>query len=267
MNNYFGIFDSGIGGLTVLKRILQRHGDLPCVYLADTARVPFGERSPSEIRFIATELVDWLREQNVSMIVMACNTTNSLALDVVQKVSGVRVFDLINSAAKMINHSRIGVLATPATVSAKAYSSAIKSIKPDAFVLEQGCPAFVRLIESGYLKGDEVESAAKKYLKPLLEEQVDTIVLGCSHYPFLEPLLRDLIPGNVQLVDPAKGLAVELDNCFGSVQIPIAHPIPFANTRFCVTSDSYGFSERVKALMGNSPEVELISLRSKSCFF
>ena len=267
MKNYLGIFDSGIGGISVLKRVLERHGEHPCLYLADTARVPFGNKDPSEIRLIASELIHWLKEENVSIVLVACNTTNSLALDLVKRISDVPVLDLISSTAMLINESRVGVLATPATAASGSYGSAIKSMKPGTFVIEQGCPAFVELIEAGELESEEIKSSAKEYLSPLLSAKVESIVLGCSHYPFLEPVLRQLLPSNVRLVDPAIGLASCLDNLLGEKKIMPQTPITFANTSFCTTSSPECFSSKLRPLIGISPQVDMVSLRSKACFF
>ncbi len=267
MNHCLGIFDSGMGGFSVLRAICKRHGDIPCVYLADTARIPFGDKSPSDIRSIAAELVSWLRGQNVSLFLVACNTTNSVALDIVEDLAGVPVLGLIQSAALMINESRIGVLATPATAASKAYSHHIKSIRPDAYVIEKACPDFVPLIESGKLYSKEIERVASLYITPLLQARVESIVLGCSHYPFLEPILRNLLPSNIRIIDPAIGLARELDKYLGSPKDSSEIPCSYGNTRLCVTAEPKSFFERSKALLVNCPEVELISLRPKACFF
>ena len=149
MSIRLGLFDSGLGGLTVLRRVLERHGSLPVIYLGDTARVPYGSRSPSEIRSIASEVVGWLRQQNVSTVVMACNTTNALAREVTEGQAGVPVVGLIGAAAAMVRESRVGVLATPATVASGAYRESIEALNPGTLVVQQACPDFVPLIESG----------------------------------------------------------------------------------------------------------------------
>ena len=130
-----GLFDSGIGGLTVLRRILERHGAVPVTYLGDPARVPYGSRSPSEIRSIAAEVVAWLRAQKVSTVVMACNTTNALARDVTEGQAGVPVVGLIGAAAALVKESRVGVLATPATVASGAYRESIEAVHPGISVV------------------------------------------------------------------------------------------------------------------------------------
>ncbi len=266
MNSRLGLFDSGVGGLTVLQRVVQRHGDFPCLYLGDTARVPYGSRSESEIRFIAREISEWLLDQSISAILIACNTTNSLALDIIQTSIELPVYDLISGAAEMIEGTRIGVLATEATVNSHSYKKRIETAKPGTFVLEQSCPAFVPMIETGQLTYSVLNQIASKYLAPLIDAGVDEIVLGCSHYPLIQDLLIELLPENVRLVDPSVGLAMNLDDFLGepSSQKSLTQ---ISNTRFCVTSDPIGFSAQLSNWLGINPEVELISLPSKACVF
>ena len=211
-----GFFDSGLGGLTVLRRVLERHGPVPCVYLGDTARVPYGNRQPDDIRRIAAEVVGWLRDQQVSTVVMACNTTNALARDVTEGQAGVPVVGLIGAAAAMVQESRVGVLATPATVASGAYRTSIEALNPGTLVVQQACPAFVPLIERGDLSSPELRQEAIQYLAPLLEASVEAVILGCTHYPLLEPLLRSLLPPDVRLIDPAEGVARQLDALLGA---------------------------------------------------
>ncbi len=265
MTPRLGLFDSGVGGFTVLRRILQRHGNVSCLYFADSARVPYGERSRSEIRFIAEEVVTWLREQQVTVVVMACNTTNSLAFDVVERCAGVPVLSLIDAAAGMVEKSRVGVLATPATAASHSYLHHIKAVNPNVFVIEEGCEEFVPLIEAGKLNSDEMLRAVDKHMRPLLEAQVDEIVLGCTHYPLMETLLMKSLLKDIRLIDPAKGLAIQLDNVIGESINDMSVPISIANTRFCVTSNPIGFASMAKEWLGKSPQVEMISLCSSSC--
>ncbi len=267
MNSPLGIFDSGIGGFTVLRSVVERHGDIPCLYLGDTERIPYGDRPPAEIRIIANEISQWFSDQNVSAILVACNTTNSLALDVVERVNGVQVFSLIKAAVQMIFEDRVGVLATSATSASSAYRKQIQIYRPGTIVLEQACPAFVPLIEKGDCESDELRVVASEYLKPLIEARVEAIVLGCSHYPLLGSLLQDLLPKGVRLIDPAIGLAADLDRLLGSPKAGSKIIPSFSNTRFCVTSDSREFGSRVNKWLGGDPEVELISLRSTACLF
>lgn len=251
----------------MLSSVLKRHGDVHCLYLGDSARVPYGEKRPSEIRLIAKEIVQWLCDQNVSAVLIACNTTNSLALDVVKNLARVPVIGLIESATQMIYEDRVGVLATPATVASGAYGLQIGSMKPGTFVVEQACPALVPLIEAGKFTSNETRRVAIKYLSPLLDANVDAVILGCSHYPLIQPLLRELIPMHIRIIDPAIGLACQIDKILGSPKFSLETFLPISNTRICVTSDPSGFAKRAQPWLGKCPEVELVSLRSKACFF
>ena len=265
MNIRLGLFDSGVGGLTVLKRVVERHGNLPCVYLGDLARVPYGNKSSQEIRIIAKEVVQWLRAQEVTAVLIACNTTNSLALDVVQKIAGVPVFSLIESVSSMVEEKRIGVLATESTVNSRAYSKQILASNPEKFVIEQACPKFVPMIEAGQINGLNIRLIANEYLKPLLRSDVEAVILGCSHYPLLIPILKELLPKNVRLVDPAIGLARKLDTFIGNVDFNHRSNLDFSNTRFCVTSDPKRFAETSMNWLRIYPQLEVVSLRSKTC--
>ena len=268
MNIRVGLFDSGIGGFTVLRKVHESYGDIPCVYLADIARLPYGTKKPSEIREIASEVVKWLTNQDLSVILIACNTTNSIALDIVEKFSTVPVFGLIEAAVNMITKRRIGVLATSATVASLAYSKKILEVYPRAYVFEQACPAFVPMIETGQINTDEVRMLAKQYLTPLLKMGVEEIILGCSHYPLLEDILKEFLPSNVRLVDPAIGLAKQLARLNDMNDLSFSKTSLHKNTRFCVTSDPNSFSSRAMYWLKNLPdEVELVSLQTKACVF
>ncbi|WP_320676575.1 glutamate racemase [Prochlorococcus sp. MIT 1300] len=262
MNLCLGLFDSGIGGFTVLRKVLDRHYGANCVYLGDTARVPYGERDVQEIREIAMEVVSWLVRQKVSVIAMACNTTNSLAFDVVKETSGIPVVDLISSISETIEDRKIGVLATPATAASGVYRQQIEYAYPGTEVWEQSCPSLVPLIEAKTSTGEELRAAALEYLTPLLNKGVEAIILGCTHYPLLECLLRDLLPEDVKLLDPAMALARKLDTFLGTPERINNRQISLANTRICVTSDPSLFADRATEFFGMKPEVELVSLRS-----
>ena len=268
MSLLVGLFDSGLGGLTVLQRVHRLYPHTPCLYLGDTARVPYGQRSTEEIRAIAAEVVRWLRVQGVGVLVMACNTSNALALDVAVAEAGVPVLGLIDSVAGQLDSDNVGVLATPATAASGAYRRAIHASRPSARVLEVGCPAFVPLIEAGDLHSPQLRQAAQAYLRPLLEAGVDAIVLGCTHYPLLRPLLAQLLPPDLLLVDPAKAAALRLGPLLASLgdvpEVESVEPVapPMLRTRFCVTGTAESFAEAATAWLGTRPPVRTISLQS-----
>ncbi len=267
MSLLVGLFDSGVGGLTVLRQVHARYPHSPCLYLGDTARVPYGERTPAEIRSIAREVVRWLRQQGVGVVVMACNTSNALAFDVAVAEAGVPVVGLIDSVAGGIDSERVGVLATPATAASGAYRRAIHATRPHAQVVEMGCPAFVPLIEAGDLHAPELNAAARRYLEPLLEAAVDTVVLGCTHYPLLRPLLSELLPPEVRLVDPAEAAVQRLGPLLASLGDPPEgelglEPVltPHQRTRICVTGCPEAFARSASQWLRGCPGVEQVTL-------
>ncbi|MCP9800615.1 glutamate racemase [Synechococcus sp. RedBA-s] len=271
MEQRIGLLDSGLGGLTVLRRMLEHHPEIPFVYLGDTARVPYGHRSPNEIRRIAAEVVGWLRRQQVDAVLMACNTTNALAFDIAEAEagSGLPVFGLIDCVASQLSCTRVGVLATPATASSGAYGRALRLVDPSCQVIEIGCPAFVPLIEAGDFSDPRLRAAAIAYLEPLLAERVEAIVLGCTHYPLLEDLLRELLPPEVLLVDPAQAAVAQLGQRLGKAPLHQArscglHPreVPVERGRFCVTGDAEAFALAAAPWLGWQPQVERVCLRS-----
>lgn len=269
MNQLIGLFDSGLGGLTVLRQLLARRPHQHCLYLGDTARLPYGQRSPQEIRAIAREVVCWLRAEGVELVVMACNTTNALAFEVSVAEAGVPVVGLIDSVAAEITSGRVGVLATPATAASGAYRHAIEAVHPDAQVLEVGCPNFVPLIEAGDLMAPALRQAAETYLAPLLQAEIETLVLGCSHYPLLLPLLREMLPAGIEVVDPAEATARRLVALLGALGDDgrDAPDDPHSHCRFCVTAEPASFVRGATPLLGVAPQVELVDLRSPSRAF
>ena len=205
-----GLFDSGIGGFSVLRKVIELCPDNSFIYLADTARLPYGVKTNNEIKKIAEEISSWFRYQDIDIFLVACNTTNAIALDVLKNNLDVPVFDLIGSAASTIKESRVGVLATPSTVKTKAYTNAILEFKPKTFVIEQPCPEFVPMIEMDNINSDEITDVATEYLQPLLRQKIDSLILGCSHYPLITPLLTEILPSGIKLIDPAEALSLKL---------------------------------------------------------
>ena len=262
----FGLFDSGIGGFTVFKKVVELFPNSSFIYLADTARIPYGVKNSCEIIKIAGEISFWFSRQNIDVLLIACNTTNAIALDVIKNTLNVPVFDLIESASSLINESRVGVLATPSTIKTKAYTNAILSFSPKTFVIEQSCPEFVPMIEMNNINSDQITDLAIGYLKPLIKQKIESLILGCSHYPLIVPLLSNLIPSTVNLVDPAKALSFKLKsfldsrkNNFANIEYPV-------DSKFYVTSDPFDFSNKANYWLNIFPEVKLVSLQRKAWF-
>ena len=260
-----GLFDSGLGGFTVLKKVIELCPNTSFIYLADTARIPYGIKTNNEIKKIADEISSWFLHQNIDAFLVACNTTNAIALDVIKNKLNVPVFELIGSVSSTIQESRVGVLATPSTVKTKAYTKAILDFKPKTFVIEQSCPAFVPMIEMESINSNEIIDVAIRYLKPLLEQEVESLILGCSHYPLITPLLADVLPSSVKIIDPAEALALKLKLSMDSKKSNFAKKEYFSDSKFYVTSDPEKFPIRSRHWLNMFPEVNLVSLQKKGC--
>ncbi len=206
-----GVFDSGVGGLTVVRSLLERLPHENIVYFGDTARVPYGPKSSQVVREYAAQDTDVLLAHNVKLIVIACNTVSAIAMDVVQKRSRIPVVGVIVPgsavAAASSRAKRIGIIGTAGTVKSQAYEHAIRSKDPTIHVFSQACPLFVPLVEEGWIDHQVTMLVAKEYLFPLLLQKIDTLVLGCTHYPLLVPTIRSVVPQAVSLVDSGEAAA------------------------------------------------------------
>lgn len=209
-----GVFDSGLGGLTVVNALRRRLPQEALVYVGDTARVPYGSKSPDTVRRYALQIGRWLVEQDVKAIVVACNTATAHALDVLQQEMPVPVIGVVESGARAaVQASRggaIGVIGTTGTITSGAYSRAIQRLAPHARVVSAACPLLVPLVEEGWLEHPATHLIAREYLAPLRAAAVDTLVLGCTHYPLLAPVLADEMGQNVALIDSAAETAAEV---------------------------------------------------------
>ncbi len=203
-----GVFDSGVGGLSVMSQIIKQLPHEDVVYMGDTARVPYGGRPPQEIIEINREIIPFLIKHEAKLIIMACGTSSAIAYPVVKDEYPVHIIDLIDpgaeAAVKASKTGKIGIIATAATVQSHAYQNKIRGLNKDAVVHAAGCPLFVPLIEGGFIEGEETLRVAKEYLKPLLKENIDTLILGCTHYPHLTKVLRSITGPSVAFVDPAE---------------------------------------------------------------
>lgn len=255
-----GVFDSGVGGLTVLRELFRQLPYESVIYFGDTARLPYGTRSQAQILQFVREILQWMEQQGVKMVIMACNTSSALALEIVRSEFKIPILGLIlpGARAAVQQGQRIGVIATPATAASNAYRQAILEVEPDAQVWQVGCPEFVPLIEQNRLDDPYTISVAQEYLKPLLDRQIDTLIYGCTHYPYLAPILHQLLPRSVKLVDPAvhvvSAVGQELD------LLGLKNVRPPMPTRFCVSGNPQPFIQMATQWLGYAPIVEQISL-------
>ncbi|MDP6418584.1 MAG: glutamate racemase [Candidatus Krumholzibacteria bacterium] len=218
-----GIWDSGLGGLTVVREIRRRLPGEKLIYFGDTARVPYGIKGRDTVRRFARENTAFLVEQGVKALVVACNTASSLALDLLREEFSLPILGVIEpgarAAAEGTKNGIVGVIGTPATVDSAAYTAALKALRGGLSVSSRACPLFVPLVEEGWLDHPATRLVAREYLSPLMEAGVDTLVLGCTHYPLLQPLLQELMGEGVRLVDSAEELAGELSELLGSGEL------------------------------------------------
>ena len=264
LHQRIGLFDSGVGGLTVLREMYRQMPTESLLYFADSARLPYGKRSPEEILLFVREILDWMCGQDVKMVIMACNTSSALALETVRKEYDIPILGVILAGAKAAvkQGKRIGVIATSATAKSHAYRQAIQEINPQTQVWEIACPEFVRLIEQNQLHTDYTQQIAQQYLAPLIEQQIDTLIYGCTHYRHLENTIRSLLPASVQVIDPAEHIVVAAEKELSLLGLRNNQfPLP---TRFCVSGAPQQFADLSQQWLGYYPMVTQIEAEKLS---
>ena len=259
-----GIFDSGIGGFTILDSLLKKRKDLEVFYLADTKRVPYGNKDFEQIRSIAKEICNWFEDKNLDALLVACNTTNACALDILENFLGIPVFDLINSVSEIVTKENIGVLATTATIKTSYYKKIIESKRENIKVFQQACPELVSEIEKNKPNINKLNYLSDLYLKPLLKEDIEEIILGCSHYPLIYNVLKNKMPSNIRIIDPSIALVNKFNNSFLISKNDSYKSISHENVKFYVTSKSEEFSKKLKYWLEINKEIRLVNLRSNA---
>lgn len=209
-----GVFDSGVGGLTVVREIMRQLPKERIVYFGDTARVPYGTKSRDTVIRYSRQIVRFLETREVKAIVIACNTASAYALETLQKEIGIPIIGVVKPGARVAARAsfegRIGVIGTEATVGSHIYRDYIKGLRPKAEIIEKACPLFVSLVEEGWLKDPITEAVAERYLQEMKDKKVDTLILGCTHYPLIRSTVRTVMGEKVTLVNPAYETAIEL---------------------------------------------------------
>ena len=260
-----GVFDSGVGGLTVVRALMERLPMENIVYFGDTARVPYGVKSRATIETFTAQIVDFLLQNEVKALVIACNTIAAVAGQRVRQMAGnMPVLDVISAGAQAAlaatRNNHIGVIATNTTVNSNAYASAIHRHNPQTRVQSQACPLFVPLVEEGWIDHEVTRLTAQEYLKPLLAEDVDTLVLGCTHYPLLKPLLQREAPG-LLLVDSAITTADAVAQALAAQGLLNDNGGAPADYRFYVSDIPLRFQTIGERFLGRSLEqLEMVTL-------
>lgn len=252
MSSPIGIFDSGLGGLTVARAIREKLPDEPLLYYGDTARVPYGSKSKETVIRFTREAIEFLRSHNAKCIVVACNTASALALPELQSELSVPVIGVIepgaDAAACATHNGNIGVIATSATIASEAYTHAIRKRKPDATVYSQPCPLFVPLVEEGWTDREATDLIIEEYLRTLRTAHIDTLVLGCTHYPLLCKPIQKYMGDAVQLVDSATTCAEKLAMLLK--ENSLLNESDAAEEHFFVTDAAARFSELGARFLG-----------------
>jgi glutamate racemase len=241
-----GIFDSGIGGLTVARAIYERLPRESTIYFGDTARVPYGPKSPETVRRYSLEILHWLLGQGVKLVVIACNTSTAHALGALREASPVPVIGVIEPGARAAvaatRGGPVGVIGTAGTIASNAYARAIQALAPDLGVVQQACPLLVPLVEEGWFDHPAAGLIAEEYLAPLRAARVDVLVLGCTHYPLLKPLLSRVMGAGVRLIDSAEETARAVAEVLERQQLAAPTGAPVSH-RFVVSDDEPRFRQ------------------------
>jgi glutamate racemase len=278
-NQPIGIFDSGVGGLTVYRALHERLPNERFIYLGDTARVPYGTKSLATVERYAIENSLFLASRGIKLLVVACNTASALALPKIREKIGLDVVGVIGPGArKAVSLTRekskkpkIGVIATEATVSSHAYARAIAKVSSAAKVIETSCPLFVSLAEEGWAESEEARSIAVKYLEKIVRAKVDALVLGCTHYPILRSVIQETVGDDVMLIDSGEATAEEIARLLNEKNLANKERISKGRRRLCddldnfyVTDAAERFARVAKRFLGAKPaKLEAIEVFGK----
>jgi glutamate racemase len=260
-----GIFDSGVGGLTVYRALHERLPNERFVYLGDTARVPYGTKSLATVERYAVENSRFLEAHGIKLLVVACNTASALALPAIRRSVSVAVVGVIEPGARAAiaaGGERIGVIATEATVNSRAYAHAIAAVDPSAEVFEQACPLFVSLAEEGWAESDVALTVAAEYLGELRNKSLGSLVLGCTHYPILKNAIRASIGSGVKLIDSGEATAAEIESMLERLALAnekksfdLERQLCDDLDHFYVTDAAERFSKVAERFLGSSPAI------------
>jgi glutamate racemase len=262
------VFDSGIGGLTVFRALSRRLPAEQILYLGDTARVPYGNKSPETVQRYTRECARFLLHRRIKALVVACNTASALALPALLTELSVPTLGVLQPGARracaLSASGRIGVIGTDATIRSGAYAAAIREARPEAVVTAIACPLFVPLAEEGWVEGDVARLVAQRYLSGFAQADIDTLVLGCTHYPLLKGVIAEVLGPSIRLVDSAEAVADESAKVLESAGLQAAGPRS-AEHHFYVTDSSRRFAEVGSRFLGTPLErLEQVDITGES---
>ena len=231
-----GIFDSGVGGLTVMREVMRQIPNEKIIYFGDTARVPYGSKSPETVTRYSEQIVRFLRTFQVKTIVVACNTASACALDALERDIDIPIIGVVKpgakAAAEVTKNGRIGVIGTEATINSRIYSDYIQNINAKVTIYDKACPLFVPLVEEGLLDDPVTDEIARRYLAELIDIDIDTLILGCTHYPLIRSTLGRIVGDKVTLVNPAYETALELRHLLAEMNMLNEEPPGLGSDRY-----------------------------------
>lgn len=231
-----GVFDSGVGGLTVAREIIRQIPNEKIIYFGDTARVPYGSKSKETVTRFSEQIVRFLRTFQVKTIVVACNTASACALDTLEKHIDIPIIDVVKPGARaaweVTRNGRIGVIGTEATIGSQIYTKYIRNLNSDVTIYGKACPLFVPLVEEGLLEDPVTDEIARRYLTELIDIDIDTLILGCTHYPLIRSTLGRIMGDSVRLVNPAYETAKELKEMLEDLDLLDEEPLGLGSNRY-----------------------------------
>ena len=261
INSPIGIFDSGVGGISVLRAIREQMPNELVIYFGDQRHIPYGPRPMDQIRSFSKGITNFLLEQNAKIIVVACNTASAAALKYLRErfpdVQFVGMEPAVKPAAEQTQTGKVGVLATPATFQGALYASVVERFANGVELLQDTCPGLVQQIEQGNLDGEETRRILEDALLPMLEKNIDTVVLGCTHYPFVIPLIQQIVGDNVRVIDPAPAVAKQVRRLLEAGWMRSDFKSK-GEIKFYTSGDREVLKSMLPILLGESGEVQLV---------
>lgn len=257
-SNPIGVFDSGIGGLTVLKELEEKLPNENYIYFGDTLNFPYGEKSSEEIISFCKKNIEYLIKQKVKCVVIACGTATSQALNIVQNEFNIPIIGIIDPTVKYVktlNLKKIGVIATTGTINSGAWEKNLKNVMPNLKVISKACPLLASIAEDGIAQSKESKNTIHKYMQIFKDNDVDTIILGCTHYPICDELIREEFKNNIELINTGKAVVTELSEILKVKDLQNTNEK--IKTKIIISKEDRGFKEKAKNILKSSKTLDI----------
>lgn len=262
-NKAIAMLDSGVGGLTVAQEVFKQLPTENIVYFGDTAHMPYGSRHPEQVREFVYEIIDFLQIQEIKALIIACNAATAAGLDYYTKKFDLPLIGVIEpavrTALKRTKTGKIGVIGTAGTVQSEAYDHVFRRLAPSVQLYSQACPLFVLIVENGLIDSPEAKCVAEEYLKPLQEKGIDALILGCTHYPLMAALIREVVGPDIKLISSAQETAREAKTLLARKKL-LREENPEPRHRFFVSGPAKPFDDLAATLLGSRPQAYQVIL-------